>query len=114
MALKLKPGVTLTGLQPQMALAAPIIADVYAVLGVDAVITSSNDGEHMAGSKHYEGLALDFRTRELSADDQQALLAMVREALGTDPANPGEFDVVLEATHLHVEYDPELPPTAVA
>ena len=101
--MKLKSGVKLTGLQPQMALAALIVTSVYAPAA--CTITSANDSTHSEGSLHYKGQALDFRTKDY-AGDRVKLRDDVRAALGPD------FDVVLEALeqdneHLHVEYDPK-------
>ena len=103
MALSLKPGVVLTGLRTEMAIAAQVVADVYAELGADCVITSALDSTHSANSLHYVGAALDFRTSVLSAEDQGSLVETVKERLGED------FDVVLETDHLHIEHDVEQP-----
>ena len=99
MALMLKAGVKLADLCPQMVLATQIIAEVYAAYGVDCVVTSANDSEHMEGSKHGTGEALDYRTRDLTSEQQVNLTNTIIASLGQ------EFDVVLESDHLHVEYD---------
>jgi hypothetical protein len=105
--MRLKPGVRLTGLTPQMALGAVIVRDVYAALdpGCSCTVTSGNDSKHSAASLHYDGKALDYRTHDFTGDKQQ-LRQEVKAALGND------FDVVLEGVgtpneHLHVEYDPK-------
>lgn len=77
---------------------------VFGSLGYEVVITSACDGEHMQGSLHYEGKALDLRCSVawgFSEADCEAIAAMMQERLGED------YDVVWEGTHLHVEYDPE-------
>ena len=74
---------------------------VYRIWGYQARITSACEGEHMVGSKHYQGDALDFRVRATRKHERPALAEAVSEALGDD------YDVVLEETHLHVEYDPK-------
>jgi hypothetical protein len=101
--IRLKQGVRLRDLSPQMALAAAIVASCYG--DFDCTITSANDSKHSARSYHYKGNALDFRTKDY-AGDKAALERRVREALGA------EFDAILEALgqdneHLHVEYDPK-------
>ena len=110
MSLRIKPGVRLEGLQPQMVIAWGMIAEICADYYVDCVITSGTDGDHKAGSLHHCGRALDFRTRDLVAAggvDQSAseikssFRAQVKVRLGA------EFFVFLEPTHLHVEYDPK-------
>ena len=68
--------------------------------GFDTVVTSVRDGTHMEGSKHYTGEASDFRiwwfTDKLLRDFAREL----QRRLGK------EWDVVIESSHLHVEYDP--------
>jgi len=102
---KLKPGVRLKGLTPQMVLAAMVVEEVLAELGAPCVITSANDSKHSAASWHYKGQALDFRTKFDQLNGMEnALRDAVKAALGDD------FDVVMEAVgtdseHLHVEYD---------
>lgn len=66
--------------------------------GRPAVITSARDGWHMAGSRHYSGEAVDLRSRDVKAP--QALVRELKDTLGAD------FDVVLEADHIHLEFDP--------
>lgn len=63
-------------------------------------VTSQNDSLHMKGSKHYEDCAVDFRTNDMSKADVQRWAVAVRGRLGAG------YDVVIEADHLHVEYDP--------
>ena len=99
--IKLKKGVSLKNLQPQMSFALLAIDTVYRELGYHTVVTSGNDRKHSRGSLHYVGLAADFRTRHLKEGEAAKIAAQVKAALG------GEFDVVLEADHLHVEYQPK-------
>ncbi len=105
----LKAGVRLRGLAPEMLIADAVVAAVYAELGaVECMITSGSDGDHAAGSLHHAGLALDYRRWSLrrdgggdvERDDAREAVTRLRERL------PG-FDVVLESTHIHVEYDPK-------
>lgn len=103
--MKLKAGIKLGGLVPQMALGAFIVAEVYYGHGASCTVTSANDSKHGTDSLHYQGRALDFRTKDF-AGDKQALLAELKEALGEN------YDVVLEDAdgpnqHIHVEYQPK-------
>ena len=98
--ISLKEGVKLTGLKPEMVVGFIIVSSIYEFLGYDCVITSGLDGAHSKTSLHYAGCALDFRTRQMIASDKKELSERCKEALGED------FDVVLEQTHLHVEYQP--------
>jgi hypothetical protein len=97
----LKAGVVALGMQAQMVRAAIEVAKVYERFGVVCVMTSGVEGKHSAKSLHYQGLAADFRTRHVPNDQRAALRQAVSDALGPD------FDVILERTHLHVEYDPK-------
>ena len=98
--MKLKPGVKLGGISPEMAVAAVVIESVIP----GAVITSALDGKHSTNSLHYKGRAFDVRSKTIS--DKPSVLAFLKAALGA------EFDVILEGEgtdneHLHVEWDPK-------
>ena len=99
--IQLKHDTNLTGVKPEMVMAAMVVASVYDAMGYSTVVTSACDGKHGRGSLHYVGLALDFRTRHVAAGEHDKLRDMVADALGP------QFDVVLEETHLHVEYQPK-------
>lgn len=100
--IKIKDNVRIDLLQPQMLLPVMIMDQLFSELGhVDAVITSGNDGKHKEGSKHYTGHALDFRIRHVKKHIVEIILRRATAALGQD------YDVVLEHTHIHVEYDPK-------
>lgn len=97
--MRIKPGVDIRGLQPQMAIAAVIAERVYAAHGAELMITSGAEGQHMEGSLHYKGLAIDIR---LPAPDKIAAdVLALRASLGA------QFDVVLEKDHVHIEFDPK-------
>jgi hypothetical protein len=73
---------------------------IYAEYGKNVVITSGLDSKHSIGSFHYVGLAVDLRTRHLSRAEARQIYNLLKESLGN------EYDVILESTHLHVEWDP--------
>lgn len=98
--LSLKPGVSIAKLTPQALMGVMIVMEVYRGMKKDLTITSGDDGKHMVGSKHYEGNAFDIRTRGMSSSEKADVARMIREVIGED------FDVVVEPTHIHVEYDP--------
>ena len=105
--MKLKPGVLLGELTPQMVMGALIVKSVYQKLdpACSCTVTSANDSKHGDKSLHYEGNALDFRTHDFTAN-KLYLVQEVKSSLGI------HFDVVLEGVgtaneHLHVEYQPK-------
>jgi len=103
-ALKLKHGASLENVSWRMFYVAVVMDDIFKKRGQEAVITSGADGKHSRASKHYaknnfSGMveALDFRTWHVKAEE---VAQEARDKLGPD------YDVVVEATHLHIEYDP--------
>lgn len=99
--MKIKNGVDLTGMHPATIPMDTAVERAMAEI-TEPVITSGRDGKHKTGSLHYEGKAKDFRTNYLSPIAQAALRNRVKALLGKD------YDVVLEPTHLHIEYDPKV------
>lgn len=114
-AVSLKPGVRLTNLVPQMAVALTVVASVFEEYQLPCVITSANDSQHGPRTLHHcregkysDGMcrALDFRTKYTQLDNRETQFRdNVKTSLGND------FNVVIESIgtdneHLHVEYDP--------
>lgn len=104
--LEIKEGVDLNGLHIKMVESIPIVMNVLTAYGVTPTITSGLEGDdHMRTSLHYKGRALDWRTRELVGgylgDDAHEVHNIIKTVLGVD------YDVILETTHLHIEYDPK-------
>lgn len=100
----IKPGVDLRGLTPPMAIAYTIACQIYwERCQVRCVITSANDGVHGPNSLHYKGKALDLRTNNIPRHALPAVYADLKNSLGP------HFDVVLEADHIHLEFDPKEP-----
>jgi len=93
------------GIRPELVLAAIIIHEIFRERGVECTITSCVEGKHNPGSKHFPGLALDFRTIQAGLDKDQTreIAAECRRRMGLD------FDVVAESDHLHVEFDSKHP-----
>ncbi len=99
--LSFKPGVRITGMRPEILLAAVAAMEAYKAAGHDLMITACVDGKHMAGSLHYAGAAIDLRTRDVAPADVQKLIAQIKSSLGDD------FDVLLEVDHIHIEFQPK-------
>lgn len=99
-AVRVKDGVVLE-LHPALVRVLPVIDALHlARYGKDVVITSGLEGPHKKGSLHFRGLAVDLRTRDYPLSAARAFAQELRRGLGED------YNVVLEADHLHVEYDP--------
>ena len=104
--IRFKTGCMLKDLKPQTVIALMLCRQIYKENFIaEMVVTSVNDGKHMARSKHYTGEAFDLRTKSTGRSTQIASEA--RRVLG-----PLGFDVVFEAAgeineHLHVEWDPK-------
>jgi hypothetical protein len=99
--LTLKPGVCITGMRPEILLALVVAERAYQELGQDCTVTACVDGKHSTGSLHYAGQAIDLRTRNVPLADLQKLAERIRECAGRN------YDVILEADHLHVEFQPK-------
>lgn len=97
------PSVSLRGIQLQTVLAIVIANDIFTANGRECVITSVADGKHSRGSLHYAGAAVDLRSRHLTTTEKENILADLKAKLNTD------YDVILEATHFHIEYQPKEP-----
>jgi hypothetical protein len=98
--MRVAPGVNLDGLTFPLWYAAAIVDYVRQANGLgESTITSALDGQHTSGSVHSEGLAIDFRTRDIPLASRMPFAQAVREALGN------EFFVALETNppHLHVQ-----------
>lgn len=98
----MKTSVRLDGLHPVMRVVKRVAETVFLEsVSRESIITSALDGEHSPGSFHPVGLALDFRTNDLTP----AEIARVVDRLKLELP---EFDVVVERTHIHIEPGPDL------
>lgn len=100
--MNLKTGVTLVGIRPELMVGLIIANEVYRSHGVDMVITSIMDGVHSKTSLHYSGQAADLRIKNLGNVDRYDIAEEIKDRVGID------FDVIVEATHIHLEFQPRL------
>ena len=73
----------------------------YRNAGREAVITSTYGDNHSPSSLHYQNKAIDLRSKGILPHVQQEILQQLEMHLG------GDYDVILEANHYHIEYDPK-------
>ncbi len=64
----------------------------------EMIVTSTYEGNHSAGSLHYNNQAFDIRRPDY---DREEIEKETRADLGDD------FDFVVEFDHWHIEYDPK-------
>jgi len=102
MNISFKNGVLDTNLKSIMFRAIFICAKVYNGKNFDLVITSTDEGNHMEGSLHYQGLAIDIRTRRIPLVIIQNLYNEIKLSLEKISEY---FQVTLETNHIHIEYD---------
>jgi len=100
--MKLKKGVKLAGIQPEIVAIFLPIEHIAHEFGIELIITSVNDSNHSENSLHYTGYAIDIRIRELYSYN---IRIDFRNAIAEEIGN--EFDVVLESDHIHIEFDPK-------
>ena len=84
--MEIKDGVVLAGLDPCMRPAMVNAERIWKRFGRSegVTITSGLDGCHSAGSLHYYGLALDFRTHYFTAEMTLEAVFRLRECLAFD------------------------------
>lgn len=104
-----KMGVDYSRLKMPMRRALTVIDDAYKeVVGEEAVLTSTYEGDHMPGSLHYADLAADFRLWVYAMDIRDKVRLAVKRKLA-ERFGKLKFDVLFSAEDraLHVEYDPK-------
>ena len=99
--MELKKGVKVKGIQPEILLGAMIAKSCFNDHGYQFILTAVTDGQHMEGSKHYIGQAIDIRTRHIPEDYRKTVTDDLKRRLTVD------YDVVVHSTHCHLEYDPK-------
>ena len=94
----IKEGASIAGLHLLMRPVLKVAEAIWEKAGRSegVTITTGLNGVHSAGSWHYYGLALDFRTRYFDEPTKKQVYATLKKHL---PA----YDVILHSTHIHVE-----------
>lgn len=99
--LSIKKGAEVNALTVPALLALIVVNEVYTKYGFDCVLTEGSGGKHGRASLHYVGNAIDIRTRNVPASAVEGIAEDIRNALGE------QYDVIVEGTHLHIEYQPK-------
>lgn len=94
----IKAGVDISRLNREIRRALRVVSDLFDYHGQEAVVTSTYEGNHGAGSLHYANDAFDVRYPE---PEIVGIVGRLRVALGKN------FDIVKEPDHIHIEYDPK-------
>jgi hypothetical protein len=94
----IKQGVDISRLKKPAREAMQAASDLLSALGDEIVVTSTYEGNHMAGSLHYANKALDFTGRYHFRKEYGSIL---EKKIGPD------YDVVIEDDHIHIEYHPK-------
>lgn len=104
---KIKDEVSVSGLKPEIIIAWNIADQIYEQLDIpECVLTSGTDGVHKTGSLHYNGYAIDIRTRNFpNGGTNSALVYLVCNELKNRLGS--QYDIVKESHHIHIEFDPK-------
>lgn len=97
--MKIKASVQIAGIQPEMLLALSIVEPILESHGQEGVITSCTDSQHSKNSRHYIGYGLDLRSRDIRAEDIDAVAQEMSDALGS------EFYCAFEVNHFHIQFN---------
>ena len=97
--MKLKRGVKIAGLKPEMAIALMVIEPILKAHGQELVMTSAMDSKHSKTSRHYIGFGIDVRSRDVPVKQKRVVEKKLIKALGT------EFYVVYEKDHYHIQFN---------
>jgi hypothetical protein len=97
--MRIKSGVQIGGLQPEMILALIIVEPILKKHGQELVLTSGTDSQHSSKSRHYIGYGTDIRSRDIPKEIRDSVAEEMSRALGT------EFYVKFEVHHYHIQFN---------
>lgn len=97
--MKIKKGVRIIGLKPEMNLCLMIIEPITEKYGQELVITSGTEGKHSPTSRHYLGYGVDIRCRDIPKPQIPEAVIDMQESLGA------EFFVLFEGNHIHIQFN---------
>jgi len=91
-----------------------IVDQVFGAFGYDCLITHISDGKHGEASLHYIGDAIDvihvpYKTLPMElANEIRDELSRRLNGFPRSAGLKGDYDVVFEGDHFHIEYQPKL------
>lgn len=105
--ISIKDGAKIDGLKPEILAGLMIVEKVMSHFGFDTVVTEGTGGEHMVGSLHYTGYALDIRCKHIELPSKKHEIMLEAKAMLGE-----NYDFILENEgkddqHFHMEYDPK-------
>ena len=111
--IRFEPNVRIVNFSEQLARIFHLASGWAAIAGIGVVVNSVDDGTHSDLTLHGFSLAADLDTEGDRAEHLPLLHGYLARHL------PAPFDVLLEATHVHVEYDtkrklPKIPAPGVS
>lgn len=108
MALYILPNVDLFPQHPIFAAVRLVVVGVFDENNYDCFLTAGYGGNHRDKSRHYSGLAEDYAPSHAMINQANEQGIELISYLADKIANrlPRGFDVVPEAKHIHIEYDP--------
>ena len=98
---RIKKGVRTNGTKVEILIGVMVAENIWKAHDKELVITEFTGGTHGRGSLHYVGLAADLRTGYFSDSQKHEVAEQLRAALSE------EYDVVVEKSHIHLEYNPK-------
>jgi hypothetical protein len=99
------PNVIVAGVRRELLQFVDYLALIHRVVfSKPLVITSGKDSVHVASSLHGQGLAVDFRTKDLLPDEQQVLLMLLAYAAPSNHVAVFDERALGGEAHIHLEY----------
>ena len=99
--MRIKSGAKVNGMRTEILLAINIADKIWSHHNQELVITEVTGAKHGNGSLHYIGCAFDGHTRYFTDQEKELVAKDLRDAL------VNQYDVIVEKTHIHVEYQPK-------
>lgn len=85
----------------------PKVDSVFLLHNAWAILTSTNSGNHSAGSLHFADLAVDFDYAGPHPSIPEHRERLKEISITLAEKLPSCYQVVYEKDHIHVEYDPQ-------